>query len=565
VSEPRDDEKAGVDDETQASSEETTVRLIVDPAAEAPPEAPEATEVRRIVDPSVEEESSPAPLAPPPSAAHDVWRERVFTGAFGLLALAALAVTVVFSLRASDALFDAVEVELAAEEAAKAQAAAEALAAAAADAGVEGDAATDVDDAGTNDPAFQPAENQEPTYDERLWRITRLAKDENVVIVDETLGARRFYDALLAAKVSRADVNTVIGAFKGVRKLDRLPASLKLRIALDKNDDHLVAIELLESPTDVWQARELEDGTFRGQKLEFEREVRMLGVGITLENDLRASVIAAGLDDDLIKLIDEMLSGHVKAGTLKPGVQLRLVVEEERVEGKFGRYLAIHAIEVRPLGKAKPVRVYRFQPTKKVASGYYSQDGKQPHDGTWHAPIPLARISSRYNPRRLHPVLKVVMPHNGVDYAASTGTPIYAVAAGTVRSVGDGGPCGNMVQIQHDRGLVSAYCHMSRFAPRLQAGQKVTGRQLVGYVGRTGRATGPHLHFAMKRNDVFFDPLTLNFDGVRAIPKKFSGLFTQRRAELDPILDGIRLAGDTPADEVEEKDEILDEVPDAGP
>ena len=180
------------------------------------------------------------------------------------------------------------------------------------------------------------------------------------------------------------------------------------------------------------------------------------------------------------------------------------------------------------------------------------------------APIPLARISSRYNPRRMHPVLKVVMPHNGVDYAAASGTPVYAVAPGTVRSVGDGGPCGNMVQLQHDRGLVSAYCHFSRFAAKLVAGQKVNARQLVGYVGRTGRATGPHLHFAMKRNDVFFDPLTLNFDGVRTLPRKQARDFTQRKAELDPILDGIRLLGDAPPDEAEEKDEILDEVPDAG-
>jgi murein DD-endopeptidase MepM/ murein hydrolase activator NlpD len=533
------------------------------------PEEP-VTEVRRIVDPSVEDDepanATPRALLAGGSPPRDVWRERVFTGALALLATAALVVTIVLSLRASDSLFEAVEADLAARDRAVAEAEAARVAAAAADAGVAfdldaGEGSAPDPDAATNDPALMPAENAEPTYDERLWRITRLAKDDGVLVIDDTLGNRRLYDALVASKVPRADVNKVIAAFKGIRKLDRLPGALKLRIALDKGDDHLVAIELLESPTEVWQAREHDDGAFRAEKLEFEREVRMLGVGILLERDLRASVVAAGLDDDLIKLVDEMLAGHVKAGTLKPGVQLRLVVEEERVEKKFGRYLAVHAIEVRPMGKGKPVRVYRFQPSKKVALGYYSQDGKMPHDGSWHSPIPLARISSRYNPRRMHPVLHVIMPHNGVDYAAPTGTPIYAVAAGTIRSVGDGGPCGNMVQIQHDRGLVSAYCHMSRFAPRLGAGQKVSARQLVGYVGRTGRATGPHLHFAMKRNDVFFDPLSLNFDGVRAVPKKFAGAFTQRRAELDPILDAIHLAGDAPAEEIEEKEEILDEAP----
>ena len=490
-------------------------------------------------------------------------RDRVVTGVFAVLAVITLATTVVLALRASDQLFEAIEADLAAP-----------LASSGGDSGgdssAEGagtDAEADGPDGGDNstiDPARAPAESTEPAYDERLWRVSRLTHDEGVSVVDDTIGNRRFYDALVANTVARSDIARAIAAFRGVRNLDRLPQGLRLRLALDSADGHLVALELLASPSEVWQAREHDDGAFRGEKLEFEREVRMLGVGIVLAGDLRASVLAAGLDDDLIKLIDEMIAGHVKAGSLRAGVELRLVVEEERVERKFGRYLAIHAIEVRPGGKAKPTRVYRFQPSKKVREGYYSQDGKQPHDGTWRSPVPLARISSRFNPRRMHPVLKVVMPHNGVDYAAATGTPVYAVAPGTVRSVGDGGPCGNMVQLLHERGLISAYCHLSRFAPRLTAGQKVGARQLVGYVGRTGRATGPHLHFAMKRNDAFFDPLTLNFDGVRAIPKQLAARFAGRRGELDPILDAIRLAGDDGAYEQEEREEILDEDSDGG-
>ena len=102
----------------------------------------------------------------------------------------------------------------------------------------------------------------------------------------------------------------------------------------------------------------------------------------------------------------------------------------------------------------------------------------------------------------MHPVLHVVMPHNGIDFAASPGTPVYSSAAGAVSSVGDGGPCGNMVQIKHTNGLTTAYCHLQRFAPGLHAGQHVEQRQLVGFVGQTGRATGPHLHFAVKRGEI---------------------------------------------------------------
>jgi murein DD-endopeptidase MepM/ murein hydrolase activator NlpD len=161
--------------------------------------------------------------------------------------------------------------------------------------------------------------------------------------------------------------------------------------------------------------------------------------------------------------------------------------------------------------------------------------------------VPLARIASRFNPTRMHPVLHVIMPHNGVDFAAPTGTPIYASASGVVKSAGDSGPCGNMVQIDHPGGLTSAYCHMSRFAPGLHAGQHVEPRQLIGYVGQTGRATGPHLHFAIKRGDVYIDPLALKLDGMRVVPIPYRDEFAKARADADAALDAISLPRAQPA------------------
>ena len=149
--------------------------------------------------------------------------------------------------------------------------------------------------------------------------------------------------------------------------------------------------------------------------------------------------------------------------------------------------------------------------------------------------------SSRFNPKRMHPVLHVVMPHNGIDFGASTGTPVFAAGAGTVRSAGSSGPCGNMVEIAHANGLATAYCHLSRFAVGLHAGQHVEARQLVGYVGQTGRVAGPHLHFAVKRGDTFIDPMGLKIDGVRTLPAADREAFAKRRAELDVALEAITL------------------------
>ena len=116
----------------------------------------------------------------------------------------------------------------------------------------------------------------------------------------------------------------------------------------------------------------------------------------------------------------------------------------------------------------------------------------------------------------------------------------------TVKSVGNAGACGNMVQVTHANNFTSAYCHLSRFATGLHAGQHLEARQLVGYVGATGRTTGPHLHFAVKRGDQFIDPLALKLDGVRVVPLGDRAEFERERAELDLALDAIPLPAAPP-------------------
>src|SRR5690606_30707078 len=148
-------------------------------------------------------------------------------------------------------------------------------------------------------------------------------------------------------------------------------------------------------------------------------------------------------------------------------------------------------------------------------------------------------ISSPFDPRRMHPVLRRIHPHNGVDYAAGTGTPVWAAAEGTVTFVGPRGANGNLVSLRHANGYESHYAHLSRFASGLSRGDAVTQRQVIGYVGSTGRSTGPHLHFGLKRNGRFVDPQAeLNGPG-RMMPAAFlgryRGLVRQLRTELEAI------------------------------
>ncbi|HPT47360.1 MAG TPA: M23 family metallopeptidase, partial [Candidatus Rifleibacterium sp.] len=134
-----------------------------------------------------------------------------------------------------------------------------------------------------------------------------------------------------------------------------------------------------------------------------------------------------------------------------------------------------------------------------------------------------------------------VMPHEGTDFGSPTGTPVGASSFGTVTFVGFAGATGNFVRIAHPGDIETGYAHLSRFAEGLKVGDKVKRLQLIGYVGSTGRSTGPHLHFSAKRAGKFFDAETLNLDGLRTLDQKERPQFEQTKAEYNKLLEAIPL------------------------
>ncbi|MCC6872692.1 MAG: M23 family metallopeptidase [Sandaracinaceae bacterium] len=145
------------------------------------------------------------------------------------------------------------------------------------------------------------------------------------------------------------------------------------------------------------------------------------------------------------------------------------------------------------------------------------------------------------------------MPHNGVDYAAAPGTPVWAAASGSVAFVGPRGPNGNLVSLTHEGGYETHYAHLLRVAPGLARGTEVRQRQVIGYVGSTGRSTGPHLHFGLQHRGRFVDPQAeLNGPG-RMMPASQLGRFRRLVRELDAELDAIPV--EAPADSEPEPSE----------
>jgi murein DD-endopeptidase MepM/ murein hydrolase activator NlpD len=382
-----------------------------------------------------------------------------------------------------------------------------------------------------------------------VWRVAQLADDTEVSLIDGVIARRPLLVALAASGLPRPEAKRVADALGDVRDVDHFGPKDSFVVASQKASGHVVAFEVASSPVEVWQGREEADSTgtpkLRMRKLDLNSEQVRVRKAVLVAGDLRASVAEAGFSgiDEVLKLLDDALDGHAELSDIRPGARLRLVATEERVDGGFVRWASIEAVEYLPATPNAPaIRVYRFGSEENSKHhGWFDAKGKQPYHGGWRSPVPLARIASRFNPRRMHPVLHVVMPHNGVDFAAPIGAPVYATAAGTVSSVGMEGPCGNKVEIDHDGGITSVYCHLSRFAAGLHAGQHVEARQLIAYVGQTGRVTGPHLHFGIKRNGTFIDPMKLRLDGVRIVPRSRRAEFDRHREDLDAELDTIAL------------------------
>jgi murein DD-endopeptidase MepM/ murein hydrolase activator NlpD len=403
-----------------------------------------------------------------------------------------------------------------------------------------------------------------------VWRVSALEHDPAIEIVQGKLGKHTLAGSLAQAGIARLEQRRITHAVDGIRRVERGVSTDSFVVARDRAKGTIVAFEYITSPTDIWQAKTDEVSAAAGEhrliikKLELFVEKKRSTAALVVTTDLAKAIAAANVREEAINEIADAFEGHGDAAIIKPGVRLRLVGHEEWVEGAFAKF-HVDAVDYVPKA-GNALRVYFYERDSSVEGrrrstphpGFYDAKGQQPFRGTFRSPLPTARITSRFNPKRMHPVLHVVMPHNGIDFGASSGTPVFASASGTVHSAGDGGPCGNMVQIEHSNGLTTAYCHLSRFAAGLHSGQHVEARQLVGYVGQTGRATGPHLHFAVKRGGNFIDPQALKMDGVRTLPPVDREVFAKRRAELDAALDAIALPsadGVVVTDDKDDKDE----------
>jgi len=247
-----------------------------------------------------------------------------------------------------------------------------------------------------------------------------------------------------------------------------------------------------------------------------------------MEGSLWQTIKKYNMDTDLASQMEDAMECAMDLSRAGKGDIIKLVYEKNVIEGEevdAGKLLAAYY-------KGRLGEKYVFYFDNGKYKGYFDQDGRPMKKSYLAAPLKYAKITSKFSMSRLHPILNKVVPHFGTDYAAPTGTPIIAVADGVIEAQGYGGGNGNFVKIRHDKTYATQYLHMSRFPRSQRKGQRVRQGQVIGYVGSTGLATGPHVCFRFWKNGHQVNPKSCKLPSPNPIPGQNLTEFKALRNEM---------------------------------
>jgi murein DD-endopeptidase MepM/ murein hydrolase activator NlpD len=226
----------------------------------------------------------------------------------------------------------------------------------------------------------------------------------------------------------------------------------------------------------------------------------------------------SAITGELVLYIPRMFQSQIDfSRQIQPGDTYRIVIERELRHGDESmRDMTILAAEI--MNRGRPVAAIWFDLNGDGVGGYYDVNGESLRLAFLQAPLEYRRISSSFSTGRFHPILNVTRAHNGIVYAAASGTEVQATGEGTVTVRGVSGGFGNLVEIRHADGYVTRYAHLSRFASGVRVGSRVAQSQVIGYVGMSGLATGPHLHYELHKDGRPMDPRNLDLPQGEPIP-----------------------------------------------
>lgn len=269
-------------------------------------------------------------------------------------------------------------------------------------------------------------------------------------------------------------------------------------VVLSKQNNAVADYLIYEPDQKRYIIFDLRSSTPSVSEVKYPLEAREFEASGKVKGSLWSTMVADGMSYALTDMVEDALKHQIDLRQFEDGDEYKLIWEEEFVEGRSVAVKTLKAAYFRDMDGEKPIYAIWYDNGKE--KGWYSRDGMAMKDGFLKSPLKYANITSHYNLKRLHPILGYVRPHFGTDYAAPHGTPILSVADGVVTEARNGGGNGNYVKIRHVKPYETQYLHMSRFAKGIKPGTHVQQGQVIGYVGSTGLATGPHVCFRFWKN-----------------------------------------------------------------
>jgi len=303
-----------------------------------------------------------------------------------------------------------------------------------------------------------------------------------------------------------ADLHQIVSSKPEGNSLRNILPGKQLKFDVDE-EGTLLRFSYASSPLESVQFERDTLGHFKGHLITREPEKNTVYRYGQIDQSLFVSAQRSGLSSGLIMELAKIFQWDIDfALDLRRGDEFSLILEELYLDDKFIGHGDILAAEF--VNQGEVFRAVRYE-TDAYGGGYYLPDGKSLRKAFLRAPLEFSRISSNFNPARIHPLFNRAMPHRGIDYAAPTGTPIRASGSGRVQTAGKSPSNGNYLVVQHNAEYQTKYLHLSRFAKGIRAGSRVRQGDVIGYVGATGWATAPHLHYEFLIRGVHQDPRTV--------------------------------------------------------
>ena len=284
----------------------------------------------------------------------------------------------------------------------------------------------------------------------------------------------------------------------------------------------------------------LEDGEYVVRREQAELTPRVSRIAGVVTSSLYGAMRELGEGPQLANDFTDVFAWDVDfSRTVQPGDEFRVLYERLYYTDDDGNeiYAGPGRILAARYGGAVGEHTAVYFESEEGRGGYFRPDGSSVERQFLLAPLRYSRISSRFTSARRHPILKITRPHHGIDYVAKAGSPVWSVADGEVIYRGWAGGFGNLLKVRHVKGYVSYYAHLSRFAAGLRVGDRVQQKQVIGYVGQTGLATGPHVCFRIAQNGRYVNPASLQSPAAKPVPDVARDTFVATRDTLLSELD----------------------------